>query len=74
MREALEALEDIEAQLVEEPRRSKLSTALETAMLREPDNWSPYYGGSPEHQALLRRYSYSDRVAIIGQSPRSPRP
>ncbi|WP_158791982.1 D-tagatose-bisphosphate aldolase, class II, non-catalytic subunit [Granulicella sp. L60] len=69
MREALDALEDIEAQLVEEPRRSKLSMVLETAMLREPENWLPYYTGSAAHQALLRRYSYSDRVRYYWAKP-----
>jgi D-tagatose-1,6-bisphosphate aldolase subunit GatZ/KbaZ len=69
MREALDALEDIEAQLVEEPRRSNLGTVLEAVMLLEPDNWLPYYGGSPLHQALLRRYSYSDRVRYYWAKP-----
>jgi D-tagatose-1,6-bisphosphate aldolase subunit GatZ/KbaZ len=69
MREALDALEDIEAQLVEEPRRSKLGTVLEAVMLREPDNWLSYYGDSPTRQALLRRYSYSDRVRYYWAKP-----
>ena len=69
MREALDALEDIEAQLIEEPRRSRLSTVLETVMLREPDDWLPYYAGSAAHQMLLRRYSYSDRVRYYWAKP-----
>jgi D-tagatose-1,6-bisphosphate aldolase subunit GatZ/KbaZ len=62
MREALEALEDIECQLISESQRSQLSDAIERIMLSEPDNWLPYYPGTPEQQKLLRRYSYSDRV------------
>jgi D-tagatose-1,6-bisphosphate aldolase subunit GatZ/KbaZ len=69
MREAFDALEDIETQLVEESQRSKLNTVLETMMLREPDHWLPYYDGSPAHQALLRRYSYSDRVRYYWAKP-----
>lgn len=61
MREALEALEDMESQLVAEGR-SRLSEVVEATMLREPENWLPYYAGSPAEQKLLRKYSYSDRV------------
>lgn len=62
MREALEALEDIESQLIHKGQRSRLSEVLERTMLREPENWLPYYAGTEEQQRLLRRYSYSDRV------------
>jgi D-tagatose-1,6-bisphosphate aldolase subunit GatZ/KbaZ len=62
MREALEALEDIESQLVGEAQRSRLGEVVERTMLKEPENWLPYYAGTAEQQRLLRRYSYSDRV------------
>ena len=45
MREALEALEDMESQLVPEEERSQLSSVLEETMLREPKDWLPYYCG-----------------------------
>jgi D-tagatose-1,6-bisphosphate aldolase subunit GatZ/KbaZ len=38
-------------------------------MLREPDNWQPYYAGTPGQQKLLRRYSYSDRVRYYWGRP-----
>jgi D-tagatose-1,6-bisphosphate aldolase subunit GatZ/KbaZ len=69
MREALDALEDMEAQLVAEPQRSGLSAVIEATMLSEPDNWLPYYDGSAERQKLLRRYSYSDRVRYYWGRP-----
>jgi len=69
MREALEALEDIESQLVCEEQRSHLSEAIERTMLNEPKNWLPYYAGTPEQQRLLRRYSYSDRVRYYWGRP-----
>jgi D-tagatose-1,6-bisphosphate aldolase subunit GatZ/KbaZ len=69
MREALEALEDIESQLVAEEDRSQLGCVLEETMLREPKDWLPYYAGSPAEQRLLRRYSYSDRVRYYWHRP-----
>lgn len=62
MREALEALEAIESQLVPAEQRSQLSDVMDRAMLMQPQNWEPYYEGAPQEQKLLRRYSYSDRM------------
>jgi D-tagatose-1,6-bisphosphate aldolase subunit GatZ/KbaZ len=69
MREALEALEDIESQLVDGPQRSRLSDMIERTMLSEPENWLPYYAGTPKQQRLLRPYSYSDRVRYYWGHP-----
>jgi len=69
MREALEALEDMESQLISGDERSKLSEVMERVMLSEPDNWLPYYAGTPEQQKLLRRYSYSDRIRYYWGNP-----
>jgi len=69
MREALEALEDIELQMISEGQRSRLSEVLERTMLSEPENWLPYYPGTAEQQKLLRRYSYSDRVRYYWAGP-----
>ena len=69
MREALEALEEIELQLISESQRSQLRRVIEGTMLREPDSWLPYYAGTPEEQKLLRRYSYSDRVRYYWGHP-----
>ncbi len=69
MREALEALEDMESQLVAEKECSGLVRVVEETMLREPNDWQPYYAGSPAEQKLLRRYSYSDRVRYYWHRP-----
>ena len=69
MREALNALEDMELQLIAEPQTSRLSSVIEHTMLNEPDDWLPYYDGTPERQKLLRRYSYSDRVRYYWGKP-----
>jgi D-tagatose-1,6-bisphosphate aldolase subunit GatZ/KbaZ len=69
MREALEALEDMESQLVVEDDRSRLGSVIEETMLRDPKDWLPYYAASPAEQKLLRRYSYSDRVRYYWHRP-----
>ena len=69
MREALEALEGIESQLIPAEQRSKLSDVIERTMLNHPDNWAPYYSGTAGEQKLLRRYSYSDRVRYYWNDP-----
>ena len=69
MREALFALADIEKQLVPPAQQSRLADIVEASMLAEPANWQGHYHGSAEQQALLRRYSYSDRVRYYWQLP-----
>jgi len=69
MREALEALEDMEAQLVAEGQRSRLGEVIEETMLCEPKDWLPYYPGSAAEQKLRRRCSYSDRVRYYWPRP-----
>jgi D-tagatose-1,6-bisphosphate aldolase subunit GatZ/KbaZ len=69
MREALDALEDIESQLVAEEDQSQLGKLIEETMLREPKDWLPYYAGGATEQKLLRRYSYSDRVRYYWHWP-----
>jgi D-tagatose-1,6-bisphosphate aldolase subunit GatZ/KbaZ len=70
MREALNQLEDIESQLIAESQRSALGAVLEDTMLHEPEEWLPYYRGTPEEQQLLRSYSYSDRVRYYWGRPK----
>jgi D-tagatose-1,6-bisphosphate aldolase subunit GatZ/KbaZ len=69
LREALYALADIERELLPESELSGFAAAVEAAMLEHPDAWQPYYKGSPSEQALLRRYSYSDRVRYYWHVP-----
>jgi D-tagatose-1,6-bisphosphate aldolase subunit GatZ/KbaZ len=69
MREALGALEDIESQLVAEAQRSCLRHVVEETMLREPEDWKPYYSGSPAEQKRLLLYSYSDRIRYYWNRP-----
>ncbi len=70
MREALEALEQIEAELVAAETRSNLMAVLEQAMLDDPRHWQQHYHGSASEQRLLRRYSYSDRVRYYWTAPK----
>ena len=69
MREALEALEQIESELVAAEERSHLMEVLERAMLCDPRHWEHHYHGSEREQKLLRRYSYSDRVRYYWTAP-----
>ena len=38
-------------------------------MLAHPEQWEGYYTGTPEEQALARRYSYSDRMRYYWPDP-----
>jgi D-tagatose-1,6-bisphosphate aldolase subunit GatZ/KbaZ len=62
MREALEALSLIEAELVSPEKRARLMDVLEQVMLDDPRNWEHHYTGDEYEKRLLRRYSYSDRL------------
>ncbi len=62
MREALDALERIEAELVPAAKSSRLTEVMEQVMLDDPQHWERYYTGGERTTRLLRRYSYSDRV------------
>lgn len=62
MREALQALSLIEAELVAPEKRSRLMDVLEQIMVEDPRHWEHHYIGGEQVKRLLRRYSYSDRV------------
>jgi len=62
MREALEALSLIEAELVAPEKCARLMDVLEQVMLDDPRNWEHHYAGDERAKRLLRRYSYSDRL------------
>jgi D-tagatose-1,6-bisphosphate aldolase subunit GatZ/KbaZ len=69
MREAIYALAAIEDILVPPDMRSQLPAVLEQAMLRKPKDWVKHYEGTPEEQAILRRFSYSDRIRYYWNDP-----
>jgi len=69
LREALDSLTSMESLLVESVAQSQLSEVIERTMLAHPDAWKPYYAGDATQQALLRRFSYSDRVRYYWHYP-----
>ena len=69
MREALFALAAIEAELLPDDTSSRLPAVVEARMLAQPEQWESYYTGTPEEQALARRYSYSDRMRYYWPDP-----
>ncbi|MDT7885203.1 MAG: class II D-tagatose-bisphosphate aldolase, non-catalytic subunit [Thermoflexus sp.] len=68
LREAVFALEDIEAALGLEPP-SGIREAFEAAMLSNPAHWQKYYRGDPRSQKLARQYSLSDRIRYYWTAP-----
>ena len=62
LREAVFALERIEAELVPADRASRFPEVIEEQMLADPRYWRSYYLGSEDEQRIARRYSYSDRM------------
>ncbi len=69
MREALEALERIETELVPSEKCSRLAEVMDRLMLKDPQHWERHYLGDEQTKWLLRRYSYSDRVRYYWACP-----
>jgi D-tagatose-1,6-bisphosphate aldolase subunit GatZ/KbaZ len=69
LREALDALAAIETLLVAPKQQSQLLEIIEQTMVAQPAAWQPYYAGNATEQALLRRFSYSDRVRYYWHYP-----
>jgi D-tagatose-1,6-bisphosphate aldolase subunit GatZ/KbaZ len=62
MRQALLALEAIEARTVPEERRSHLEQTLKRVMKAHPEHWLHHYHGDPLTLERLLIHSYSDRA------------
>ncbi|MGQ9662353.1 MAG: class II D-tagatose-bisphosphate aldolase non-catalytic subunit [Kiritimatiellia bacterium] len=72
-REAVLALEAMEREMLGRRRDvelSRLSEALEQAMLENPSYWQDYYGEDIEVSCFARRFGFSDRVRYYWSNPR----
>ena len=69
LREALFALSHIEDALFTKGQRSNLRDICEHHMQTKPQHWQRFYHGTPAEQALLRRFSYSDRIRYYWPEP-----
>lgn len=69
LREGLQALCQIEDELVPRERSSRLMQVLDEVMLAKPGNWQKHYPGSSEEQRVLRRYGLSDRCRYYWGEP-----
>ncbi|MEZ5793197.1 class II D-tagatose-bisphosphate aldolase non-catalytic subunit [Albidovulum sp.] len=69
LREAIYALEAIEAEIVPEAGRSGLRAALEAAMLADPRHWESHYHGDEVTLRWLRHFSWSDRLRYYWAVP-----
>lgn len=69
LREALWALDAIEGEIVDQPRRARLREVTLERMRAEPGNWRKYYhgGGAALEQQL--QYSLSDRIRYYWPDP-----
>jgi D-tagatose-1,6-bisphosphate aldolase subunit GatZ/KbaZ len=68
-REALFTLSAIEKELIHGVTLSRVREALEDAMLRNPEHWQSYYGGSDEQKKFARMFSLSDRCRYYWPDP-----
>lgn len=68
IREALYALEAIEAHLAPETP-SRLREVMEEVMLADTAHWRGHYHGDPDTQHWLRHFSWSDRIRYYWPQP-----
>ncbi len=69
LREAMFALDAIQAQLLPPTQCTGLREVLERAMLADPRWWEHHYAGTPAEQRIARRFSYSDRSRYYWPDP-----
>ena len=69
MREGLYALDQIAGALDPEWCEHSLVEVMEKEMIVNPGYWQPYYRGDPNHQRILRHFSYSDRIRYYWAFP-----
>lgn len=69
MREAVFALAHIEQQLIDKDKQSGLIKVVDQAMDDKPGDWNQYYRGETAEVALLKHFSYSDRIRYYWAVP-----
>lgn len=69
LREAIYALDALDAELSSGLSRTGVRAALERAMLDDPSFWQEHYRGAAGHPAWLRHFSYSDRLRYYWTVP-----
>ncbi len=69
LRECLFSLELIEREMRAGGPLSRLSEALEKAMVEDPAHWKGYYTGTEEQKRLARKFSLSDRCRYYWTLP-----
>jgi D-tagatose-1,6-bisphosphate aldolase subunit GatZ/KbaZ len=69
LREAIYALDRIDAELSPSRPGAGVRAALEQAMLSDPSSWRDHYRGDADHVAWLRHFSYSDRLRYYWTVP-----
>lgn len=59
---ALEKIEQVLSGLHPNWRLSKITETLDEVMCKTPNHWRKHYQGSTEEQAIMRQFSYRDRI------------
>lgn len=68
-REALYGLDIIASELFPGARDKTLRQTMEEVMLAAPANWDRYYEGDEKERAMMRHFSYSDRIRYYWPAP-----
>ena len=68
-REALYGLDAIAEELFPGARTQTLRATMEQVMCAAPKNWDRYYEGSDQERAMMRHFSYSDRIRYYWPAP-----
>ena len=68
-REALYGLDIIATALFPGARATTLRETMEEVMLADPANWDRYYEGDEIERAMMRHFSYSDRIRYYWPAP-----
>ena len=69
LREALYGLDLVASDMLSAYGHRPLKAAMETVMLAHPADWQRHYPGAADAQAVLRHYSYSDRIRYYWNRP-----
>jgi D-tagatose-bisphosphate aldolase class II non-catalytic subunit len=69
LREALYGLDALAGTLFPGRRARTLLQVMEAVMQADPGNWDSYYHGSDAERAIMRHYSYSDRIRYYWPQP-----
>ncbi|MGA3215311.1 MAG: D-tagatose-bisphosphate aldolase, class II, non-catalytic subunit [Acidimicrobiales bacterium] len=69
LREAFYGLDEIAAALYPSWAEHSFMAEMEAVMVADPGYWKSHYRGEPDHERMLRHFSYSDRIRYYWACP-----